>query len=127
MASYPIGSHNGNNTLWPAKIRFNRFQRNVTLLHCVEILGNHGRNINSPGTRLIEEFFRVAGIVTVRSRVQNIVLIAVSRSDDKDALVLHIVLINGGHTLCHSERTARSKIGDHHGPIDIVVRPQPEY
>ena len=34
--------------LWSAKIRFNGFQRNVTLLHCVEILENHGRNNNSP-------------------------------------------------------------------------------
>jgi hypothetical protein len=37
--------------LWSAKIRFNGFQRNVILLHCVVILGNHGRNNNSPETR----------------------------------------------------------------------------
>ena len=33
-----------------AKIRFNGFQRNVTLLQCVEILENRGRNNNSPET-----------------------------------------------------------------------------
>ena len=41
--------------LWSAKIRFNGFQLNVTLLHCVQILGNHGRNNNSPETGKVAE------------------------------------------------------------------------
>ena len=48
FARLPEGYAEAN--LWSAKIRFSGFQRNVTMLHCVEILGNHGRNNNSPAT-----------------------------------------------------------------------------
>jgi hypothetical protein len=39
--------------LWCAKIAFGGFERNVTLLHCVGFLRNHGRNDNSPETSAI--------------------------------------------------------------------------
>jgi hypothetical protein len=54
---------------WSAKIRFNGFQPNVTLLHCVEILGNHGRNNNSPATGFAVSVTRSSKTIPTVQRV----------------------------------------------------------